>query len=205
MQVPLKMTFRNVRKTEDIEELIRRQSAKLERFCDHIVSCRVAVEKPQEHQRTGNPFRVRIDVTVPPEHELVAVRESSQGDLHDQLATVLRSAFEAMRRQLKKLVEKQRLDVKTHPEQEMRGVVVRLFRDEGFGFIKSMEGREIYFHRNSLVENDFDRLEIGTGVRWDEEEGEEGPQATSVRIVDKPGSATIVAEEAAQPPLGWRP
>jgi cold shock CspA family protein len=87
----------------------------------------------------------------------------------------------------------------------MRGVVVRLFRDEGFGFIKSMEGREIYFHRNSLVENDFDRLEIGTGVRWDEEEGEEGPQATSVRIVDKPGSATIVAEEAAQPPLGWRP
>jgi hypothetical protein len=39
MQVPLKMTFRNVRKTEDIEELIRRQSAKLERFCDHIVSC----------------------------------------------------------------------------------------------------------------------------------------------------------------------
>jgi cold shock CspA family protein/ribosome-associated translation inhibitor RaiA len=204
MQIPLKMTFRNVRKTPEIEALIRKQAVKLERYCDHIVSCRVAVEKPQEHQRTGNPFRVRIDVTVPPAHEIVAVRESSKGDLHDHLATVLRNAFEAMRRQLSKLVEKQRRDVKSHPEQEVTGLVVRLFPEEGYGFIKTVEGREIYFHRNSLVENDFDRLEIGTGVRWDEEEGEKGPQATSVRIMDKPGSAATLGEDAAQPLLGWK-
>lgn len=204
MQVPLIMTFRNVRKTEDVEELILRQSAKLERFCDHIISCRVAVEKPQEHQRTGNPFRVRIDVTVPTEHEVVVTRESSKGDLHDQLPTVLRSAFEAMRRQLKKLVAKQRRDIKTHPEQEVGGFVVTLFREEGYGFIKSVDGREIYFHRNSLLEKGFERLEIGTGVRWNEEEGEQGPQATSVRIVDKPGSVINVEQGTMEPPLGWR-
>jgi ribosome-associated translation inhibitor RaiA len=71
MQVPLKVTFRNVRKTPDIETLIGKQTAKLERVCNHIVSCHMAVEKPQEPHRTGNPFRVRIDVTVPPQHELV--------------------------------------------------------------------------------------------------------------------------------------
>ena len=205
MQVPLEITFRNVRKDTAIEDLIRQQAAKLERICNHISSCRIAVEKPQEHQRIGNPFRVRIDVMVPSEHELVAIRDSSEGDLHEQLSTVIRNAFAAMRRQLKKLVERQRGEIKTHPEQEVAGFVVRLFRQQGYGFIKSLEGEEIYFHKNSLAADDFDRLEIGTGVQWVEQQGEEGPQASTVRIVDKPGS--IIAklnERAMETPLGWK-
>jgi cold shock CspA family protein/ribosome-associated translation inhibitor RaiA len=187
MQVPVTVTFRNVKKNDAIEELIRKQTIKLERVCDHIVSCRVAVEKPQEHQRSGNAFRVRIDVTVPPEHELVATREAGKGDLHEQLPTVIRDAFGAMRRQLKKLVDKQHGDVKAHPAQEVGGLVARLFREEGYGFLKSTDGRDVYFHQNSVLNGDFDRLEIGTGVQWQEQEGEEGPQASSVRIVDKRG------------------
>jgi cold shock CspA family protein/ribosome-associated translation inhibitor RaiA len=190
MQVPLNMTFRNVRKDPAIEDLIYKQAAKLERICDHIVSCRVAVEKPQEHQRSGNPFGVRIDVLVPPEHELVVVRDSSEGDLHEELSTVIRDGFAAMRRQVRKLVEKQRRDVKTHPEQEVGGFISRLFPQEGYGFIKSLNGREIYFHKNSLLGNDFGHLDVGTGVRWVEEQGDKGPQASTVRIVDKPGASS---------------
>jgi cold shock CspA family protein/ribosome-associated translation inhibitor RaiA len=205
MQVPLEITFRNVRKDTAIEDLIRQQVAKLERICDHIISCRIAVEKPQEHQRTGNPFRVRIDIMVPPEHELVVIRDCSEGDLHEQLSPVIRDAFAAMRRQLKTLVEKQRREVKTHPEQQVAGFVVRLFREQGYGFIKSLEGEEIYFHKNSLAADDFDRLEIGTGVQWVEQEGEKGPQASTVRIVDKPGSIiSKLKEHAIEPPLGWK-
>jgi len=190
MQVPLKITFRNVRKTPDIEALIGKQAAKLERVCNHIVSCRMAVEKPQQHQRTGNPFRVRIDVTVPPQHELVVIREASEGDLHERLRTVLRGAFGVMRRQIKKLAEKQRSQVKTHPEQAVGGFVSLLLRREAYGFIRSLDGREIYFHENSMPAGEFGRLEIGTGVRWVEEQGEKGPQASALRIVDKPGSRT---------------
>jgi cold shock CspA family protein/ribosome-associated translation inhibitor RaiA len=205
MQIPVTMTFRNVQKSTAIEELIRKQAAKLERACDHIISCRVAVEKPQEHQKSGNPFRVRIDVTVPPEHELVAVREAGEGDLHQQLATVIRDAFGAMRRQLRKLVEKQHGDVKAHPAQEMSGVVVRLFRDQGYGFIKALDSQEIYFHKNSLPAGEFERLEVGTGVQWVEQQGDKGPQASTVRIVDKPGSTISASDEhAIEPPLGWR-
>ena len=190
MQVPLKITFRNVRKTPDIEALIGKQAAKLESVCNHIVSCRMAVEKPQQHQRTGNPFRVRIDVTVPPQHELVVIREASEGDLHERLPTVLRGAFGVMRRQIKKLAEKQRSQVKTHPEQAVGGFVSLLLRREAYGFIRSLDGREIYFHENSMPAGEFGRLEIGTGVRWVEEQGEKGPQASALRIVDKPGSRT---------------
>ena len=206
MQVPLNMTFRNVRKTAEIEALIRKQAVKLERLCPYLVSCRIAIEKPQTHQKSGNPFRVRVDVTVPPAHELVTVRNSGEGDLHEQLPTVVRRAFDAMQRQLKKLVEKQRGEVKIHPEQELAGIVVRLFRDDGYGFIKSLEGREIYFHKNSLPAVEFNRLEIGTGVQWNEEEGENGPQATVVRIVDKPGARISNSREnVLEPPLGWEP
>jgi cold shock CspA family protein/ribosome-associated translation inhibitor RaiA len=186
MQLPLQVSFRKVRKTPAIEDLIRAQTAKLERACDHIVGCKIAIEKPQKHQRSGNPFRIRISVTVPPEHELVVTRESSEGDLHEQLPTVIRDAFSAMRRQLRKLVEKQHGDVKNHPEQQAGGLVVRLFREQEYGFIKSPEGEEIYFHKNSLVGDDFDRLEVGTGVQWHQEEGNNGPQASTVRIIDKP-------------------
>jgi cold shock CspA family protein len=182
------MTFRNVRKDPAIEDLIYKQAAKLERICDYIVSCRVAVEKPQAHQRSGNPFRVRIDLTVPPDHELVVIRDSSEGDLHEELSTVIRDAFAAMRRQLRKLVEKQRRDVKAHPEQEVGGFIVRLFPEEGYGFIKSLNGREIYFHKNSLLGDGFDDLSIGTGVRWVEEQGDKGPQASTLRVVDKRGA-----------------
>ena len=204
MQVPLNMTFRNVRKSAEIEALIRKQAVKLERVCPYLVSCRIAIEKPQAHQKSGNPFRVRVDVTVPPAHELVTVRNSGEGDLHEQLPTVLRQAFGAMQRQLIKLVEKQRGDVKIHPGQELAGVVVRLFRDEGYGFIKSLDGREIYFHRNSVAGAEFSRLEIGTGVQWNEEDGENGPQATVVRIVDKPGARISNSKESVlEPPLGW--
>lgn len=195
MQVPLKITFRNIRKTADIEVLIGKQAVKLERVCHYIVSCRIAVEKPQEHQKTGNPFRVRLDVTVPPEHELVVIRESSEGELHDRLPTVLRKAFDAMRRQLEKLTAKQRKEIKSHPEQDVAGLVSRLFREEGYGFIKTLEGREVYFHRNSVLGGEFDRLDVGAGVHWTEEQGEKGPQATSVRILDRPGSPSGELEE----------
>jgi cold shock CspA family protein/ribosome-associated translation inhibitor RaiA len=190
MQVPLKVTFRNVRKTPDIDALIGKQTAKLERVCNDIVSCHMAIEKPQEQHRTGNPFRVRIDVTVPPQHELVVIREASEGELHERLPTILRGAFGIMRRQVKKLAEKQRKRVKTHPEPEVDGFVSLLVRKEAYGFITSLDRREIYFHKDNLPVGEFERLEIGTGVCWVEQQGEKGPQARTVRIVDKPGSQT---------------
>jgi cold shock CspA family protein len=102
------------------------------------------------------------------------------------LTAVVRGAFSAMRCQLRKLVEKQHGDVKNHPAQQVGGLVLRLFREQEYGFIKSPAGEEIYFHKNSLAGDDFDRLEVGT-VQWHQEEGNKGPQASTVRIVDKPG------------------
>ncbi len=188
MQVPLEIAFKDIANTTEIEDLIRLQVTKLERICGYITSCRVMVERPQEHQRVGNPYRVRIDLMVPPGHELVVRREPSQGDMHDPVEVVIRRAFDAAARRLQKLVRLQQGTVKTHREQQAAAVVHSLFPDRGYGFIRTVDSQEdIYFHRNSVLHNGFDRLKVGMGVRYSAEVGEKGLQATSVQIEDTSG------------------
>jgi cold shock CspA family protein len=61
--------------------------------------------------------------------------------------------------------------------------VTKLSSHEGYGFLTTPEGEEIYFHRNSVLNDAFERLAIGTRVRFVEEAGEQGPQASTVAIV----------------------
>jgi ribosomal subunit interface protein len=205
MKVPAEITYRNVDKTEAIDNLIHEKIAKLEKFCDHISSCRVAIEKAHEHPNSGSPYRVRFDIRVPPNHELAVVRNPGEGNQYDDLSTVIRSAFEAARKQLIELNERQRNEVKYHPEQENIAIVTKLFPEAGYGFIRSSEtGREIYFHRNSVLNDKFDELKEGAGVQFTEEEGMSGPQATKVHLVNKPGSAVPKEQKSdIKTPAGW--
>jgi cold shock CspA family protein len=188
MNVPLEISYRDVEKTDELESLIREKTAKLEDVCDYISSVRVAVELAQKHHKSGNPVRVRLDITVPPGNELVVEKEPKPGDEHINVGVIVRRAFEAAWRQLRELKSRQHDEVKKHPEQEAHALVDKLFPDKEYGFLKTTEsGRELYFHKNSVLHNDFTRLEVGTGVHYAEEMGEDGPQATSVKIVDKPG------------------
>jgi ribosome-associated translation inhibitor RaiA len=93
VEVPLELSFRNVEKTEHLDALIRDHADKLEKFHPHITSCRVAVEQPHEHQRSGNPYRVRLDVRVPPGHDLIVDTRPKNHDMHDPLDRVLTDAF----------------------------------------------------------------------------------------------------------------
>lgn len=184
MQVPLEIFFKDVTKTDALEKLIRDKVEKLEKMCDYITSCSIAVEKPNSTTRQRNPFRVRISMKVPPGHEIAVSKEPADNEKDDPLPTVIRNAFGAVQRQLKKLVQMQRDEVKKHPEQEVRAIVSRIFPDQGYGFIRTINGREIYFHRNSVVNEDFERMQEGIGVRFSETEGDKGPQATTVQILD---------------------
>ena len=108
MQLPLDISYRGVEKSDQLDALIRDKASRLDRFCDHISRCDVVVEQPNHAQHSGNPFRVRIDVTVPPGHELVADERQNAHEMHEPLSKVINDAFKAMERQLKTLVEKQR-------------------------------------------------------------------------------------------------
>jgi cold shock CspA family protein len=188
MNLPVEISFRNVQKRKYLVELIVEKSRKLEEFCDHISSCRVSVEKVQKHQHSGRRYRVRIDMTVPPGHELAVDRNPGKGDFHVELSSEIREAFDAAYRRLKELNAKQRGEVKTHPLQQSQAVVEQLFPEQGYGFLESLDGRRIYFHEHSVLHGDFGRLKRGASVWFTEELGEDGPQATTVRVVDTHGA-----------------
>ncbi len=74
--------------------------------------------------------------------------------------------------------------VKAH-EVPPHGRISELFADDGYGQIETADGRSVYFHQNSVLNDKFSELDVGTEVRFSKEQGDEGPQASSVRLVGK--------------------
>ncbi len=188
MQLPLQLSFKDIEKDPMVEGQIHDRIESLERFCDHINSCRVVVERPQRHQSSGNPFRVRVDITIAGGHEVVAKQEAGKGDMHDPLQVVVKKVFDSAEKQVKKVTDKQHGHVKLHPQQQAMATVSKKFDEDGYGFLRTVDtGDEIYFHKNSVVNGDFDRVKVGTGVRFVFEQGDKGPQASTVEVMETKG------------------
>ena len=113
MQVPLQLSFHNIEKTEKLKQLVRKKTKKLDRFHNHISSCRVLIELDQKHN-TANPYRVRINITIPPGHEIAVVEKSKKGSSRLNVATIVRRAFKVTCKQVLKIKKKQKGEVKTH-------------------------------------------------------------------------------------------
>src|SRR2546423_7228574 len=113
MQLPVNITYRGVDKSDEIDQFVMDKAARLEKFCDHINRCDVAIEQPNHGHQKGNPYRVRIDVTVAGGHELVADEKQMDNGAHEPLSKVVHDAFKTMERELRRVVDKQRHDVKT--------------------------------------------------------------------------------------------
>ncbi len=183
MEQPLQITFRDIPRSEALEADIRGKANKLDQFYEKVMACRVIVEAPHSHHHKGYLYHVRIDLTVPG-GELVIKRDPKNHQAHEDPYVAVRDAFKAARRQLQDYARKQRGKIKTH-EMPPHGTVSEIVPMQGFGRILSSDGREIYFHRNSVIDGDFDLLETGDQVWYAEEPGEEGPQASTVHIVGK--------------------
>lgn len=183
MKQPLDIKFRDMPRSEALEADIREKAEKLDRFYEHIMACHVVIEAPHGHHHQGNLFHVRIDLTVPG-GELVAERGPKKHHAHENAYVAVRDAFNAIKKQLQSYAQKQRGDTKKH-EVSPHGSITELVPMEDFGRIQDSEGRDVYFHRNSLINANFDLLEVGDEVWFAEEMGEAGLQASSVHIVGK--------------------
>ena len=94
---------------------------------------------------------------------------------------MIRDAFDAVRRQLEDYTRRRRQDVKSHPVARTARVS-KLFPAQDYGFLETPDRRQVYFHRNSLIDVDFAHLDIGTEVAYVEEQGEQVPQAARVTV-----------------------
>ncbi|HWA97423.1 MAG TPA: HPF/RaiA family ribosome-associated protein [Pirellulales bacterium] len=184
MQLPLQISFHNVPRTDELESLVRDVAHCLDEFAGDIMSCRVVVDMPHQHHRQGNLYQVRVDLKLRDE-EIAVTREPAQ---HAQAADVRKAvseAFDTAVRQVEDIVRRRRRATKTHNEVPTARVA-KLFPVSAYGFLETRDGREIYFHRNSVLHDAFKNLSIGSEVRFVEEEGDKGPQASSVTLIGKP-------------------
>ncbi len=164
-----------------VEAAVRERAEKLETFGERVMSCRVAVEMHHHRHQQGNLYHVRVDLKLPGE-QIVASREPAEHHAHEDVYVAIRDAFNAVRRRLEDHVRQRRGDVKTHAP-PAHGRIVELYPDDGR--IETPAGDLVYFHRNSVVDADFERLDVGTEVRFIAETGELGPQASTVYVIGK--------------------
>lgn len=184
MDTPLQVAFKDMETSAFLEGHIRERVAKLERFHPRIVSCRVVVEVPRRAPGSGkNPLALTIEIEIPGK-KLVAkaedeMRESKGGDR----TAVFNRAFDAMQRQLEDNAQQKGRQARAREATGETGVVARLFREQNYGFVEIVGEPQLYFSRAVVMDDFFDKLEVGAAVRVTRAsvEGPMGPQAASIQ------------------------
>ena len=181
MKIPLQITFRHMDPSPALETRIRELADRFEKFSAQIMRVHVIVEPKPHHQHKGGLYDFHIDLTLPDAE--IAIRRAHPADhSHEDPYVALRDAFRAARRKLQDYERKHRQDVKTRVG-PAHGRICELDSERGFGRIETDDGRLIYFHSNSLVGARFQDLANGTEVRFAEEAGDRGPQASTVHVL----------------------
>jgi cold shock CspA family protein/ribosome-associated translation inhibitor RaiA len=179
LDYPVHVTFHGVERDDQLEESIRSYVAHLPRFHPRIHGVDVTVTSTRSH-RTGNQWRVKIRVSIPG-RDVVGGDHHSRAREHENPFYALSDAFRAVERQLADDNRMRKGFIKSRSEESLQqALVARL--DDDHGFLETPDGRDIYFHRHSVLDDRFDDLLIGGVVRFAEEQGEQGPQASTVHM-----------------------
>jgi cold shock CspA family protein/ribosome-associated translation inhibitor RaiA len=150
------------------EELVRME----EHYMGPVLQARVVLIGTRHHHLGA--FEVHLTVSVSGD-TLTIVR---QGEL---IMPLLGEVFEALSRRLSEHSRVKQQEVKSHEKQTLHGKVSRLFPEGEYGFIEDQDGTEVYFHVNALKNGKFDKLTVGSEVKFVPEEGDKGLQAVWVQ------------------------
>ncbi len=186
MEVPIQIDFQGMNADEAIRATVFKQVAVLDQRFGRITACRVVIKAPSERHRTGGLYEINIHLSLPQGREVDAGRTAVADERHADLPFAMNDAFKRARRRLRDHSRRMRGEVKVH-ESEPTATVARVDDSGEFGFLEASDGREIYFHRNSVINGAFRHLAPGVRVTFCEEVGEKGPQASTVKLLGKHG------------------
>ncbi len=183
METPIEIDFERCEDNGRYHARIEDQIAMLESRFGHITACRVSMRGPSGHHQTGGPYEVTIHLELPGGRHVDVDRAPSQDERYGDPLFAINDAFKRARRVLQDSVRQMQGKVKLHEEQQPVATVRMLEAEENYGFLKTADGRDVYFHRNSVLNEGFDSLKCGDSVAFVEEMGEKGPQASTVRVL----------------------
>jgi ribosome-associated translation inhibitor RaiA len=188
MQVPLEIAFHNIEKQDWAEAAIRDHVARLEGIYGRLTACRVRVDQRANNSNKTIPPVVRIEIGLPGRKDIVVAHEPDRLQLRFQapdLHNAINEAFRIAERQLSQY--KRRLVDRTAPVRheaanEFLGQVADIDPGGEFGFLMTKEGSLLYFHRNSVLSGEFEKLKRGQEIYYVESLGDTGPTAAKVRV-----------------------
>lgn len=183
METPAEIVWHNMDPVPYIAKRVDTRIARLEKFFGRIVRCRVVIEAAHLRHRKGNQYQVRVEVGTPG-GELSINRRPGDDNAHFDLKVAIRDAFDAMERQLRRWKEEHSGPPITQ-QTPLQGKVAEIDHKAGFGHIDTTDGRSIYFHANSVVSGNFERLRIGDAVELvvAPRDDAEGLHASTVRSI----------------------
>jgi cold shock CspA family protein/ribosome-associated translation inhibitor RaiA len=184
MQTTPQIQFQGMPGTVEIRDTINKHISELEQRWGRITACRIALKAPSQRHRKGGLYEVRIHLALPDGHEVNVQRTPPADERHSDPTFAIDDAFKHARRQLQDQVRRMQGQLKHHEETPI-GTVIGIDPSGEFGFLKTADGQEIYFHRNSVLNDEFSRLHVGSRVTFAEEAGEQGTQATTVTPLEK--------------------
>ena len=182
---PVQITFRGIDRSATIEKCIRDRAARLDRFYDRIISCRVTIDSPHRHRHKGKLYSIRLDLTIPG-HEIAVTRESQLDHSHEDIYVAIRDSFNEAKRRIQDYARRRQGKVKSHVP-PAHGRIISLDPEHDRGVIESSDGTLFNFHRNSVPGNAFNKLKKGDEARFvtgAQTPGEE-PWATTVNHIGK--------------------
>lgn len=186
VETAVQIEFQRCEDVGRLRQHIQDNVMELERRFSRITACRVFVRGPSEHHAKGGAFEVRIHLELPGDKQIDINRTLDEDSRHADAHFAIEDAFKRARRSLKDIVRRMQGHEKLH-EPTPTATVRLVRRKEGYGFLDTTDGRDIYFHRNSVLNEGFDQLSPGALVHFTEEAGDEGPQASTVRPAGKAG------------------
>jgi cold shock CspA family protein len=175
----LRSNFKGWLDPAQIEDVIEKHIAELEQRWGRITACRVVLKGPGPRHRKGGLYEVHIRLALPDGREVNVERTPAADERYADLGFALNNAFKHARRQLQDKLRRSQGQVK-HRERAPVATVARLDPSGEFGFLETDDGQEIYFQRNSVLDDTFSRLEVGSRVTFTDEAGDKGAQATTV-------------------------
>lgn len=181
MNVATEITRRGIETSSVLDELIQERVDKLSRYYPMLLSCRIALEQPHKSRRTGNHYKLRIEMTVP-DDILVVSHENHDRSGPESMHVTVREAFERAERQLREFTERKKQRVKAHVVPSV-GTVVDLDAGRRSGVIEAPDGRRFQFDERSFLGTDGSDLSVGNLVSFADPSDDRPNIARSVVVV----------------------
>jgi cold shock CspA family protein len=185
VMVDLKIQYLGFSESEAVSAAVWDYVEHLEKLYGPIISCTVVISNPHRKHQKGRIYHIKVRMHLSGA-DIIVDKGAEKNHAHEDIYVALRDAFDAAKRKLADFsrIQEGRIKEKNSP---MHARILRLVDYDDCGFVVTEDNREIYFHRNALVNADYEKLQVGQEVRFAEAMGEHGPQITSLQVIGNSG------------------